>query len=107
MNATKRPMINDALRLLRLYLGLSQKELAVELEISQSMVSEIESGAKSVSMELLERYSAKLDVRMSQLLFFAEELNGEPIKTKGKLIIASRVLSLLEKLSPREISHAS
>ncbi|MFF0947836.1 helix-turn-helix domain-containing protein [Rhizobium leguminosarum] len=107
MNATKRPMINDALRLLRLYLGLSQKELAVELEISQSMVSEIESGAKSVSMELLERYSAKLDVRMSQLLFFAEELNGEPIKTKGKLIIATRVLSLLEKLSPREISHAS
>lgn len=106
MNKTKRPMINDALRLLRLYLGLSQKQIAMELELSQSMISEIESGSKSVSMEVLERYSEKLNVRMSQLLFFAEELEDEPIKTKGKLIIASRVLSLLERLSPREIEHA-
>lgn len=107
MNTTKRPMINDALRLLRLYLGLSQKELATELEVSQSMVSEVETGTKAVSMELLERYSQKFDVRMSQLLFFAEELEGQPIKTRGKLIVASGVLSLLEKLSPREVTHAS
>lgn len=107
MSQVKRPMINDALRLLRLYLGMSQKELATELDISQSMVSEIENGGKSVSMEVLERYSTKLDVRMSQLLFFAEELEGEPIKTRGKLIIASRVLQLLEKLSPKETHHAT
>ncbi|WP_202034311.1 helix-turn-helix domain-containing protein [Rhizobium rhizogenes] len=107
MNMNKRPMINDALRLLRLYLGLSQKELATELEISQSMVSEVESGTKAVSMELLERYSEKFDVRMSQLLFFAEELDGQPIPKRGKLIVATGVLSLLEKLSPREVSHAS
>lgn len=100
-------MINDALRLLRLYLGLSQKDLANAINVSQSMISEVESGTKAVSMELLERYSEKFDVRMSQLLFFAEELDGEPIKTKGKLIIASHVLSLLEKLSPKEIIHAS
>jgi transcriptional regulator with XRE-family HTH domain len=103
----RRPMINDALRLLRLYLGLSQKELSTALNVSQSTISEVESGTKSVSMELLERYSEKFDVRMSQLLFFAEELDGQPIKTRGKLIIASHVLSLLEKLSPKEIIHAS
>jgi transcriptional regulator with XRE-family HTH domain len=107
MSEVKRPMINDALRLLRLYLGLSQKELAAELELSQSMVSEIENGGKSVSMDVLERYSAKLDIRMSQLLFFAEELDGQPVKTKGKLIVASHVLQLLEKLSPKELRHAS
>ncbi len=103
----RRPMINDALRLLRLYLGLSQKELSTALNVSQSMISEVESGTKSVSMELLERYSEKFDVRMSQLLFFAEELDGQPIKTRGKLIIANHVLSLLEKLSPKEVIHAS
>ncbi|MBE7183919.1 MAG: helix-turn-helix transcriptional regulator [Methylobacterium mesophilicum] len=107
MNEHKRPMINDALRLLRLYLGLSQKRIATELDLSQSMISEIESGTKSVSMEVLERYSEKLNVRMSQLLFFAEELGNEPIKSKGKLIIATRVLSLLERLAPREIVDAS
>jgi transcriptional regulator with XRE-family HTH domain len=107
MNNIKRPMINDALRLLRLYLGLSQKELAAELELSQSMISEIENGSKPVSMEVLEKYSNKFDVRMSKLLFFAEELDGEPVKTRGKLIIANRVLQLLDTLSPRELSDAS
>ncbi len=106
MNKNKRPMINDALRLLRLYLGLSQKQIAADLDLSQSMISEIESGSKSVSIEVLERYSKNFDVRMSQLLFFAEELENEPVKSKGKLIVASGVLSLLERLSPREIADA-
>ncbi|WP_306028446.1 helix-turn-helix domain-containing protein [Stappia sp. MMSF_3263] len=107
MNDMKRPMINDALRLLRLYLGLSQKQIAAELGLSQSMISEIENGAKPVSMDILEKYSMKLNIRMSKLLFFAEELEGEPLKTKGKLIIASRVLKLLDTLSPLEIANAS
>lgn len=104
MANVKRPMINNALRLLRLYLGLSQKELSNELEISQSMISEIEKGSKGVSMEILEKYSTQFDVRMSKLLFFAEELDGEPVKTKGKLIVANRVIKLLEALAPKEIS---
>lgn len=107
MNEIKRPMINEALRLLRLYIGLSQKQIATELELSQSMISEIESGTKSVSMEVLEKYSTTLNIRMSQLLFFAEELDGEPLKMRGKLIIANRVLKLLDKLSPREVADAS
>lgn len=106
MTNPKRPMINDALRLLRLYLGLSQKDLASELQLSQSMISEIEKGSKSVSMEILERYSNKFDVRMSKLLFFAEELEGEPVKTKGKLIIANKTLQLLDALAPKEIPNA-
>lgn len=107
MDDAKRPVINDALRLLRLYLGLSQKQLATELELSQSLISEIESGVKPVSMDVLERYSRKLNIRMSQLLFFAEELEGEPVKSRGKLIVANRVLKLLDALSPREIADAS
>ncbi|MEE9986448.1 helix-turn-helix domain-containing protein [Agrobacterium pusense] len=103
MTNIKRPMINDALRLLRLYLGLSQKELAAELELSQSMISEIEKGSKSVSMEVLEKYSNTFEVRMSNLLFFAEELDGEPIKTRGKLLIANKALKLLDALAPREV----
>ncbi len=106
MTNPKRPMINDALRLLRLYLGLSQKDMASELQLSQSMISEIEKGTKSVSMEILERYSNRFDVRMSKLLFFAEELQGEPVKTKGKLIIANKTLQLLDALAPKEIPNA-
>jgi transcriptional regulator with XRE-family HTH domain len=106
MSEIKRPLINDALRLLRLYLGLSQKQIAANLDLSQSMVSEIECGAKSVSMDVLERYSSKLNVRMSKLLFFAEELQSEPFTTKGKLIVANRVIKLLDALSPQEVADA-
>ena len=41
---------------------------------------------------------------MSQLLFFAEELEDEPVKKKGKLIIANKVLKLLEALAPKELA---
>lgn len=103
---TKRKTINEALRLVRLYSKLSQAELAEQLGVSQSMVSEVESGRKGVSMDLLESYSHALDIRMSQLLFFAEEIEGQPIARRGQLIIAESVLRLLEKIAPDERAAA-
>ena len=103
---SKRSMINEALRLIRLYWGYSQVELADKLGVSQSIISEIESGQKSVSLDLLEKYSKSLGIRMSQLLFFAEEIEGEPIARRGRLIFAERVLKLLERLRPHEPSEA-
>ena len=99
-------MINEALRLIRLYWGYSQIDLSKELELSQSMISEIERGSKSVSMEVLERYSNRLGIRMSQLLFFAEEIEGEPPLTRGKLIVANKVLQLLDSLKPKDAIDA-
>ena len=98
----KRPMINDALRLVRLYWGYSQKQMAEVVGVSQSLISDVESAKKSVSIDLIERYSDALGIRMSQLLFFAEEIEGVPVEKRGKLIIAERVLQLLEKLKPSE-----
>lgn len=99
---SKRNSINDALRLLRLYCGYSQTEMASKLHITQSMVSDIEGRRKNVTMDLLEAYSEAVGVRMSQLLFFAEEIDGKPIARRGQLIVADSVLRLLEKLKPAE-----
>lgn len=99
---TKRKSINDALRLLRLYCGFSQTEMAAKLGITQSMVSDVEGGRKNVTMDLLEAYSQAVGVRMSQLLFFAEEIEGQPIARRGQLIVADKVIRLLEKLKPAD-----
>lgn len=99
---TKRKSINDALRLLRLYCGFSQTEMATKLGVAQSMVSEVEGGRKNVTMDLLEAYSEAVGVRMSQLLFFAEEIEGQPIARRGQLIVADKVIKLLEKLKPAD-----
>lgn len=53
-------------------------------------------------MDLLEAYSRAVDIRMSQLLFFAEEIEGEPIARRGQLIVAEKVLQLLDKMKPTE-----
>jgi transcriptional regulator with XRE-family HTH domain len=103
----KRPMINEALRLLRLYCGYSQSEMAKRLSVTQSMISDVEGGRKNVTMDLLEAYSLAVGVRMSQLLFFAEEIEGQPIARRGQLIVADKVLTLLERLKPREREEAA
>ncbi|ARR57091.1 transcriptional regulator [Rhizorhabdus wittichii DC-6] len=97
---TKRPMINEALRLLRLYCGFSQAEMAAKLTIAQSMVSEVEGGRKNVTMDLLEAYSDAVKVPMSKLLFFAEEIEGQPPARRGQLIVADKVLKILDALKP-------
>ena len=99
-------MINQALKLVRLYWGLTQAELSKDLDVSQSLVSEIEKGQKDVSLDLLERYSKALRVPMSQLLFFAEEIDGKPVATRGRLIFADHVLKILEGLKPNEPTTA-
>lgn len=95
-------MLNDALRLLRLYSRYSQAEMAKRLGVAQSLVSDVENGRKNVTMDLLAAYSEATGIRMSQLLFFAEEMEGEPIARRGQLIIADKVLRLLESLKPNE-----
>jgi len=105
MSNIKRPMINEALKIVRLYWGFSQIELSKRLDLSQSLISDIERGSKPVTMEVLERYSEKLNIKMSQLLFFAEEIEGEPPIRRGRLIIAQKALKFLETLSPPELQN--
>jgi len=106
MPEKKKPMINEALTLARLYWGYSQIEMAEMLGMSQAMVSEIERGSKSVTIETLNRYSDVLGVRKSQLMFFAEEIEGEAPVRRGRLIVARKALDLLEALKPKELNVA-
>ena len=92
--------------MLRLYCRFSQAEMANKVNVTQSLISDIEGGRKSVSMDLLESYSHAVNIKMSQLLFFAEEIEGQPVARRGQLIIAEKVLQILEKISPAERNAA-
>jgi transcriptional regulator with XRE-family HTH domain len=105
MDKSPRKMINEALLLARVYWGYSQTEMADVLGMSQAMVSEIERGTKTVTLETLSKYSAALGVRQSQLLFFAEEIEGEQPVRRGRLIVARKALDILEMLKPAESFH--
>lgn len=99
-------VINRSLRILRLYWGKSQAELATELEISQSYLSEVETGRKDVTIDLLDRYSKRLSVPMSSLLLFAEGVEGAPPARRGQVFVAGKVLKLLERLIPDDVQES-
>ena len=89
-------MINEALRLIRVFHDLKQFQAAERLGISKSHISEIEKGNKTPSLDLIERYSQEFRIPVSAIMFFAEELpnakRGETTRTK----IASKVVDLLK-----------
>lgn len=88
-------MMNEALRLIRVFHDLKQVELADRLGVSKSHVSEIEKGIKTPSLDLIEKYSKEFKLPASAIMFFAEELpnakSGEKIRSK----IAGKVIDIL------------
>ena len=95
-------MLNRALRLLRTYHQLKQVELAKRLGISNSYLSEIESGSKAPPLELLEKYAEIFKMPTSSILLFSESLTGEG-RRGGKLrvVAADKILRLLEWIEER------
>lgn len=60
--------INDKIRLLRLEKGFSQEYVARQLELSQSYYGRIETGKRTISLDLLMKILSILDV--DQITFF-------------------------------------
>lgn len=89
-------MLNEALRLVRAYHDLSQTQLSYDLQISNSFLSEIESGKKAPSIELLNKYSQKFDIPVSSLLFFSENLDKSKATDKLRVGVAKKVIGLLK-----------
>lgn len=94
-------MISEALRLMRVFHDLKQFELAEKLNISKSYLSEIESGVKSPTLDLLDKYSQEFDIPVSSILFFAEEIPNAKKGDKTRLSVASGIVRLLKFIESR------
>ena len=96
-------MVHRALKLLRTSYDFKQKELAKKLGISASHLSEIESGQKTPSLVLLERYGEVFEVPVSSILFLAE--NFECQQKNKKALVSLKILALLDFLAKRSHSN--
>lgn len=94
-------MLSEALRLIRVYHDLKQQELAEKLEISKSYLSEIESGKKTPTIELIEKYASQFGIPASSILFFSENLEDPSKASKVKNAIAGKVLQFLQFVEAR------
>ena len=95
-------MNSRALRLVRIFYRLKQTDLAAKLEISNSYLSEIESGVKSPSIELLGKYSKLFRIPVSTLLLFSERLDEKRFSERVRVKAGDKILRMLEWVAESE-----
>ena len=96
-------MLNRALKLLRSFHQLSQTELARRLDISNSYLSEIESGEKKPGLDILEKYSRTFKMPVSSILLFAERLESDQRPSERiRVVAADKILRMLEWIGDKE-----
>ena len=94
-------MLNEALRLIRIFHDVSQKDMAARLQIVPSYLSEIENGKKEPTLVLLHKYSKEFNIPMSSILFFAEHMeNGAPA-SRLRASVSAKVVALLKFIAAR------
>jgi transcriptional regulator with XRE-family HTH domain len=91
-------MLHKALRHLRRYHRIKQQDLAQQLGISASYLSEIESGAKAhaITVDLLNRYAELFNVPVSSLMLFSEQLSSGKRSEKLRVAMAAKLLKVLD-----------
>ena len=94
-------MINEALRLIRVYHDMRQSEVAKKLGISSSYLSEIEKGTKKPTLELVEKYGVLFQVPASSIMFFSENMNKGRAYEKARGFVAGKIISLMQFLEDR------
>jgi transcriptional regulator with XRE-family HTH domain len=91
-------MLQEALRLLRVYYDLKAVELAEKLGISQSYLSEIESGKKVPTLELIRKYAEVFNTTPSAILFFSEDLEKVDTKRNYRNLIRKKTIQFLQSI---------
>jgi transcriptional regulator with XRE-family HTH domain len=94
-------MLNEALRLVRIFHDVSQKDAAAQLRISSSYLSEIEAGKKEPTLQLLHKYSEEFNIPVSSIMFFSEHMDGSAPASRLRMTISGKVLALLKFIATR------
>jgi len=94
-------VLHKALRLIRVFHDLSQKELSNKLGISKSYLSQIESGNKKPTLTLLESYADIFDIPVSSIMFFSENIDNKVDTENLRIFISSKILTLLNFIAER------
>jgi transcriptional regulator with XRE-family HTH domain len=94
-------MLSEALRLIRVFHDISQRDLAARLGIGAPYLSEIEAGKKEPTLQLLRRYATEFKMPLSSIMFFSEHMeDGTPVGGL-KVAVSGKVLTLLKFIAER------
>lgn len=66
--------LSEAIRLIRVYSDISQGDMAEKLEIRNTMLSEMEHGRRTITVNTLQQYADLFSIKISTIQAFAEEI---------------------------------
>src|SRR3546814_392015 len=90
-------MLGEAVRLIRVYHDLKQKQVAERLDISTSYLSEIEKGHKTPSLELIQRYSDTFGLPVSS----TPRVEEGGAYDRARTFVAGKMVGLMQFLEAR------
>ena len=102
MADVNRRELNEALRLLRVYHDQSRADLIDGLKISKSYLSEIESGSKQVSLDIVQKYAKVFGITPSSILFLGESLAQKKAAKSAERNISGKIRKLMAWISEVE-----
>lgn len=98
-------MLSEALRLLRVFHDLKQKDLAKALDMSVSHICEIEKGYATPSLDLLNKYADYFKIPLSSIVFFSEQFEQGKVRSDASLrvkrAIASKIINILKYIEDK------
>ncbi len=100
-------MLNDTLRILRVFHDLKANELARRLKISPSYLSEIEKGKKDPTLELLNKYGKEFKIPTSVILFLSESKPGSKKAGWLKRNLAPKIIRFLKEIEDAGVQDLS
>ncbi len=89
-------MLNEALRLVRVFHDLNKTQVAERVGLSKSYVTELERGDKKVTLEVLQKYAVAFNIPVSSLMFFAEQAGDGSTSEKIRTTVAGKVVKMLD-----------
>jgi transcriptional regulator with XRE-family HTH domain len=92
-------MENEALRLIRVFHNLNRTQTADKVGLSVSYVSELESGTKKVTLEVLQKYATGFRMPVSSIMLFAERADEGSLTEAARLTIGGKVVKMLNWLA--------
>ncbi len=99
-------MLNEALRLVRVFHDLNKTQVAERVGLSKSYITELESGDKKVTLDVLQKYSAGFNIPVSSLMFFAEQAADGSSTDSFRHAVAGKAIQMLDWIATLSAERA-